>query len=204
MHDQHFHLDPEHRDAGKGSNQNGSMHHRHFHGNVELLRAPQRLALLEIDRTIDSCLEGIRASTVLDVGVGSGVFAEVFVARGLAVTGVDINPAMVEIAQRDVPAGHFQVAAAEALPFADNAFDLVFSSHVLHEADDAHRMLTEMKRVARSRVAIMEWPYQQEEPGPPLSMRIEPGKLVQLIEEAGFHHYEQIALTHMTFFRLAP
>ena len=180
------------------------MHERRFHGNFERLRSPQRLALLEIDRVVASCLEGITVGTLLDVGVGTGVFAEAFAARGLQVTGVDVNADMIGLAQASVPGGHFQVAAAEALPYEDNAFDLVFASQVLHEADDAHRMLTEARRVARARVAVLEWPYRQEEMGPSLAMRIEPGAFVRLIEEAGFQYYEQVPLTHMTFYRLTP
>ena len=117
---------------------------------------------------------------------------------------MDINADMISHAQASVPGGHFQVAAAEALPFEDNAFDLVFASHVLHEADDAHRMLTEARRVARARVALLEWPYRQEEMGPPLAMRIEPAAFVELIEKAGFQHYEQVPLTHMILYRLMP
>jgi SAM-dependent methyltransferase len=180
------------------------MHEGRFHGHVERLRDPERLALLEIDRVVASCLEGITATTMLDIGVGTGVFAEAFAAKGLQVSGVDINPEMIKHAQASVLAGHFTVSAAETLPFADDSFDLVFLSQVLHEADDTHLMLTEARRVARTRVAILEWPYRQEEMGPPLRIRIKPEIFVQLIEEAGFSQYEQVPLTHMTLYRMRP
>jgi SAM-dependent methyltransferase len=178
-------------------------HHR-FHGNIERLREPQRLALMEVDRVVASCLEGIQAGMMLDIGVGSGVFAEAFAAHGVQVSGIDVNPEMVQVAQRYVPGGRFQVAAAEALPFTDNAFDLVFLSQVLHEADDIHQMLIEAKRVARTRVAILEWPYQQDEMGPPLSIRIKPDTFAAIFKEAGFQQYELVPLKHMTLYRLSP
>jgi SAM-dependent methyltransferase len=178
-------------------------HHR-FHGNIERLREPRRLELMEIDRVVASCLEGIEVRTMLDIGVGSGVFAEAFAARGVQVSGIDVNPEMVQSAQKYVPGGHFQVAAAEKLPFVDNAFDLVFLSQVLHEADDVQRMLTEAKRVASTRVAILEWPYQQDEMGPPLSIRIKPDTFATLFKEADFQRYELVTLKHMTLYRLSP
>jgi hypothetical protein len=55
-------------------------HKRRYAGGAERLRAPQRMALLETVRVVQLCGEGISAATVLDVGTGSGVFAEAFVA----------------------------------------------------------------------------------------------------------------------------
>jgi len=178
------------------------MHERRFHGEVERLRSPERLVLLETERVVDTCLEGITARKVLDIGVGSGIFAEAFAARGLEVTGIDVNPRMIEVAQRFVPQGHFQVAAAESLPYPENTFDLVFLGHVLHEADDAFKTLSEARRVARLRVVVLEWPYRQEELGPPLAHRITPDNVTALALQAGFLHCEEIALAHMALFRL--
>ena len=80
-----------------------------------------------------------RAPLALDIGTGTGVFAEAFAARGLQVAGVDASADMIALARGFVPQGRFEVAPAEALPFADQTFDLVFLGLVLHEADDAPR-----------------------------------------------------------------
>lgn len=180
------------------------MHERRFQGEVERLRSPRRLALLETERVVDTCLEGIQARSVLDIGTGSGIFAEAFAARGLDVTGIDVNPQMVEVAQSFVPAGHFQVAAAEALPYPENAFDVVFLGHLLHEADDALKTLSEARRVAHLRVVVLEWPYRQEGVGPPFSHRIGPDEMAALTRQAGFLQCEEIMLTHMVLYRLQP
>jgi 2-polyprenyl-3-methyl-5-hydroxy-6-metoxy-1,4-benzoquinol methylase len=65
------------------------MHERRYNGEVERLRATQRVALLEVNRVVDLCLEGIQAMNILDVGTGGGIFAEAFSKRGMNVTGID-------------------------------------------------------------------------------------------------------------------
>ncbi|HTZ51502.1 MAG TPA: hypothetical protein VMF68_07580, partial [Spirochaetia bacterium] len=60
----------------------GEAGHGHrFHGGVERLRAPERLALMEVPRVVALSLDGGGFASVLDVGTGAGVFAEAFAAR---------------------------------------------------------------------------------------------------------------------------
>ncbi len=178
------------------------MHERRFHGEPDRLRNPERVALMEIDRTADLALEGLEAHTALDVGTGSGVFAEAFARRGLAVSGVDANPEMLPAAQRYVPQGIFRSGTAEKLPFADASFDLVFLGHVLHETDQPLEALKEARRVSRRRVAVYEWPYFDEPVGPPLAHRISPAKVETLARQAGFSTIEQFSLEHMVMLLL--
>lgn len=179
------------------------MRERRFQAEIERLRSPERLARLELGRVVEACLEAISARSVLDVGSGSGVFAEAFAARGLDVTGIDVNPAMIEAAQRFVPAGHFQAAPAEALPFPDRSFDVVFLGLVFHEVDDAAQTLAEAKRVGRTRLAILEWAYRQEDFGPPLAHWLQPEAIVSLAEAAGFTQIETLALTYLVLYRMS-
>jgi SAM-dependent methyltransferase len=187
-------------------------HHGHHHGHgeghryggtAERLRSPERLALLEVGRVADLCLDGGASASVLDVGVGSGVFAEEFHKRGLSVTGVDVNPEMIEAASRHVPQGTFVEAPADALPFADGAFDLVYLGHVLHEVPDPVRALSEARRVARVRVAVLEWPYLDEEHGPPLEHRLRDEAIQAFAHDAGFEQIEHHMLAHMSLYLLA-
>ena len=71
-------------------------------------------------------MEAADLKSVLDVGVGSGLFAEAFAQHGLEVAGVDVNPEMIVAAKRFVPKGDFRESTAEALPYPDASFDLVF------------------------------------------------------------------------------
>jgi ubiquinone/menaquinone biosynthesis C-methylase UbiE len=178
------------------------LHERRFHADIQSLRSPERLALMEVEKVVEFCLEGIHAQTVLDVGTGSGIFAEAFEAQGLAVAGIDANPEMVKTARSYVPQGEFKQAPAEAIPYPNQSFDLVFLGHVLHETDDDLKALQEARRVSRQRVAVFEWPYLDEEFGPPLAHRLKPETVEALARQAGFHEFEEVPLKHMAFYRL--
>ncbi len=180
------------------------MHEKQFEGAIERLRAPERVARLEVAHVIDLCLAGGSFKTVLDVGVGSGLFAEAFCRQGLNVTGVDLNPQMFPAARHFVPHGDFCEAAAEALAYAKAAFDLVFMGLLLHESDEPLRTLQEAYRVARRRVCILEWPYLEGEFGPPLAHRLKPADIAEMAHQAGFARLENILLTHLAFYRLTP
>ena len=179
-------------------------HDRRFQGQADRLRAPDRLTRMEVPRVTALCLEGITAASVLDIGTGTGVFAEAFTAQGLIVSGIDVNAELLEVARQTVATAQFKQAPAEQIPFANRSFDLVFMGHVLHEADDPLAALKEAHRVARLRVAILEWPYRQEEKGPPLEHRLKPDFVVELARQAGFQQTETIHLENMDFYRLTP
>ncbi|HTP09543.1 MAG TPA: class I SAM-dependent methyltransferase [Anaerolineae bacterium] len=182
----------------------GHQHDRRFQGQADRLRAPDRLARMEVPRMAALSTDGITVGSVLDIGTGTGVFAEAFVAQGLAVTGIDVNGELLDVARQTVPTAHFKQAPVEQIPFADHSFDLAFLGHVLHEADDPIGALKEAHRVARLRVAILEWPYRQEEKGPPLEHRVKPEVVADLARRAGFQGVETIHLEHMDFYRLTP
>jgi ubiquinone/menaquinone biosynthesis C-methylase UbiE len=182
------------------------MHEPHVHGHrfddVGRLRTPERLARLEVDRVVGLVLDGIHAHTIIDVGTGSGVFAEAFAGRELTVTGIDANAEMLAVGRRYVPAGKFLQAVAETIPFSDNAFDVAFLGLVLHETDNWLRAMQEAHRVARIRVAVLEWPYLAEEFGPGLEERLRPEDMEKLSRRAGFGHVELLPLQKLVLYRL--
>jgi len=90
------------------------------------------------------------------------------------------------------------------MPFADREFDLVVLAHVLHETDEPLKALREARRVARQRVVIVEWPYVEEEHGPPLEERLRAEDIRGLVAEAGFTAVDSPALGHMQMYRLTP
>jgi ubiquinone/menaquinone biosynthesis C-methylase UbiE len=179
------------------------MHERQYNRKVERLRDPERIARLEVERVANLCLEHlIGVHTVLDVGTGSGLFAEQFVAKGLQVSGLDTNPEMLTAVQEYVPAGTFQEGLAEQLPYPDGSFDLVFMGLLLHETDDALAALREAYRVALKRLAILEWPHEEQPFGPPLQDRLSYEKITALANEAGFIKVEQIRLKNVSLYRI--
>jgi hypothetical protein len=62
--------------------------------------------------------------------------------------------------------------------------------------------LREAHRVARQRVVILEWPYQEEEFGPPLAHRLKPEEVAALAYRAGFEKVETLYLDRMVLYRL--
>lgn len=104
-------------------------------------------------------------SVVLDAGCGSGIAAATAAALGAEVTGVDASEEMIAIARMRAPAARFLRADLQALPFADDAFDLVAGFNAFQFAADPVAALREARRVARPGgfVAIVTW-------GPPEGM----------------------------------
>jgi ubiquinone/menaquinone biosynthesis C-methylase UbiE len=165
------------------------------------LQNPERLARLEIGRVVGLCLQDAEPpiENVLDVGTGTGAFAATF-AEKAAVTGVDIQEAMLAVARVHVPGARFLKGAAEALPFADRSFDLVFLGLVLHETEDMARTLREAHRVGRRRTAVLEWPYEEQPFGPPLADRLKESRVLGLAAEAGFTSTRPIRLTQLVLY----
>lgn len=94
-----------------------------------------------------------RGERVLDVACGTGVVARLAAERvgpEGAVTGVDINPAMLAVARSVSSRGaaiEWHEASAESMPLPDGSFDVVLSSLGLQFVADKASALREMRRV---------------------------------------------------------
>ncbi len=167
------------------------------------MRSEERVERLEVERVISLCLEGIRITNMLDVGTGSGLFAEGFSKRKIHIYGIDANEDMPPAARSFVPEGNFAQATAEELPFVDGAFDLTFYGLVLHEADETLRVLQSAWRVTRKRTCILEWPYREQSFGPPLNDRLSREKLEEMFHEAGYRRWKCKELKNTVLYRLS-
>jgi ubiquinone/menaquinone biosynthesis C-methylase UbiE len=146
----------------------------------EILRSPQRQERLEVQRVVELSLAGADIDSVLDIGTGTGLFAEAFASAIKDVAGIDSNPEMIGHAMELVPSVRFKLGSAEEIPFVDDAYDLVFLGHVLHETHSLSSTLLEAKRCSKKRVVVLEWPYMDEEVGPPIERRINPEKITKI------------------------
>ncbi len=178
------------------------QHHGHRFNQIERLRSPERMERLEVERVVDLSLEGPLFQSVIDIGTGTGVFAEAFARRGLAVSGIDPNPEMLEAARTFIPDGDLRQAVAEEISYPNKTFDLAFLGLVLHETDDLLKALQEAHRVSKTRVVVLEWPYAAQDFGPGIEERLRPEYIETLAKQAGFERIEAISLTSLVFYRL--
>jgi ubiquinone/menaquinone biosynthesis C-methylase UbiE len=100
---------------------------------------------------------------VLDVAAGNGNATLAAARRGCEVWSTDYVPELLERgserAKAERLAVHFQVADAEALPFADGQFDAVLSTFGVMFSPDQERAAGELARVCRAggRIGLASW-----------------------------------------------
>ncbi len=106
----------------------------------------------EVTALVD-LVRGLAPARTLDVACGTGFLTRHL--RGLVV-GLDQSPAMVGIAQHRLPDGLAIVGDSLALPFADGAFDRVFTGHFYGHLvpDEREAFLAEAARVASELVVV--------------------------------------------------
>ena len=107
---------------------------------------------------------------VLDVACGTGAVAQECARRvrpNGAVVGLDRSPDMLAVARRKLPDLELREGRAEALPFDDDAFDVVTCQFGLMFFDDRHQALREMRRVLKpgGRLAVAVWDRLERTPG---------------------------------------
>jgi 2-polyprenyl-3-methyl-5-hydroxy-6-metoxy-1,4-benzoquinol methylase len=66
-----------------------------------------------------------QGSRVLDVGCGAGLFVHMAAQRGAVVSGLDATPEFIAVARDRTPGADLRVGEMEALPYENQAFDLV-------------------------------------------------------------------------------
>lgn len=120
---------------------------------------PVQRALIErFHRLIGDKIVELRPETFLDAGCGEGFVAAMLRQRlpELRLTGFDVDPAAVRAAAQRDRQGRFMTASLEALPFADEEFDVVGCFEVLEHLPGAgpDAALRELSRVANHAVVL--------------------------------------------------
>ncbi len=97
-------------------------------------------------------VEGLR---VLDMGCGDGWFSVALAGLGATVSGIDISPEAIDIAERRAVKNgvaaktDFVAGSAYELPYPDNSFDLVMGMAILHHLRDKAAASAEVYRVLK-------------------------------------------------------
>ena len=135
---------------------------------------------------------------LLDVATGPGVAAAAALGRGAAVTGVDVSPAMVALAQRAHPGAEFRLSDVVALPFPDGSFDAVLCNFGLGHFPEPEAALAECARVLApgGSLAFSWWDQ-------PVRQRVQ-GLFRETIAELGVPPHPDVPQGHDTFRFSAP
>jgi SAM-dependent methyltransferase len=96
---------------------------------------------------------------VLDIGCGVGAFLRLVADSGARAFGLDASEALLELARSRLPDADLRIGDMEALPYADDTFDLVTGFNSFFFANDIVAALREAGRVAKpgARVVIQVW-----------------------------------------------
>lgn len=96
---------------------------------------------------------GYRDQQLLEVGCGVGIDLVRFAQGGANVTGVDLAPTAINLAQQNFAqrklAADLRVMNGEALDFESDSFDLVYAHGVVQYTASADTMIREIRRVLR-------------------------------------------------------
>jgi SAM-dependent methyltransferase len=172
-------------------------------------------------RIIDDAQGQHRFGDVLDVGCGTGQSLQLYADRASNYVGLDLSAAMIAVAHARFPDRSWIIADATQLPFADQSFDLVAFSSVLHHMPDYLDALREALRVLRPggwvfaydpslrhpAMALFRWPrsplYSPQGVSPNESPLL-PRRVRQQFRAAGFEGIRQMCVAGLSFRSIEP
>jgi ubiquinone/menaquinone biosynthesis C-methylase UbiE len=116
------------------------------------------------------------ATRYLDAGCGAGLAAQIAARRGAQVAGIDAAPNLLAVARERVADDDFREGDIEALPFDDDAFDVVTGFNAFQYAGNPDVALVEARRVARPGgiVVVVTWGKPEGMPAASLVMALRP------------------------------
>ncbi len=91
-----------------------------------------------------------RAGLLLDIGCGTGRYAQQLISRSTQLVGVDIAQGMVDVAQQQHSQATWLCADAEALPLANHTVNTIFSSMAMQWCTSPLNAMQECSRVMQS------------------------------------------------------
>ena len=157
-----------------------------------------------------------KGDSILDIGCGAGIdlcVASLLVGESGKVTGVDVTPAMIELANDNAKASGLNNTQAfeatfENLPIEDESINIVISNGAINLASSKDKVFSEIYRVLSSGGTLyfadmikeennsISSSCSEESWADCVSGTLHSDELIQLIKNAGFANVEQVSLTH--------
>jgi 2-polyprenyl-3-methyl-5-hydroxy-6-metoxy-1,4-benzoquinol methylase len=117
-----------------------------------------RRLMATFERTLDELFARADPQSLLDVGCGEGVLVHEWAKRiaPRRVVGIDLEEPSIQAGweQRRAPNLEYRIMKAEAMPFADDEFDVATAIEVLEHVPDPAHTVAEMARVAKSHLLV--------------------------------------------------
>ena len=84
-----------------------------------------------------------KGAKILDIGCGAGIPIDKFlIEQGFDITGIDISPEQIKLAQKNLPKGKFIVKDMSEIDFPKNSFDAIVSFYaIFHIKREEHQNL---------------------------------------------------------------
>ncbi|HEU4907871.1 MAG TPA: class I SAM-dependent methyltransferase [Propionibacteriaceae bacterium] len=144
-----------HIQSGSGSAERwGPLFGAHAHDWAETWEGPEGWGNPVYQHVLDRARIG-SGTKVLDCGCGAGRFARMAADRGAKVAGIDAAEQLIAIAAERTPDGDFRTGDLEALPWPEDAFDVVTGFSAFQFADNKIQAFSEARRVSRELVAVV-------------------------------------------------
>jgi SAM-dependent methyltransferase len=143
------------QDHACGDAQVGGLHER-FHGDYDKFFTDYDQFRYQNERHLPACIAALNVAgkRVLEIGLGEGSESERLIRQGARWSGVDLTAesgarVRTRLTLRELPYEELRQGSVLDLPFADAAFDMVFSHGVLHHVPEIKQAQAEIHRILR-------------------------------------------------------
>lgn len=143
------------QDHACGDAQVGGLRER-FHDDYDKFFTDYDKFRYQNERHLAACIDAldVNGKHVLEIGLGEGSDSERLIRQGARWSGVDLTAESVarvrtRLTLRELPYEELRQGSVLDLPFADGAFDMVFSHGVLHHVPEIKQAQKETHRVLR-------------------------------------------------------
>jgi 2-polyprenyl-3-methyl-5-hydroxy-6-metoxy-1,4-benzoquinol methylase len=96
-----------------------------------------------------SIIESMPVGSLLDIGCSNGEWGKEWQRRGWKVSGIDVNPDQVKLAQENGIDARVCDLNRDTIPFQDSQFDLIFAGEVIEHLVDTDGFIADVRRCCK-------------------------------------------------------